>query len=300
MIDAGAKRTNTTGRLHGSYPASIVSTEHPMGLHLAKVALVGLWDGLDPDVLPWAEFILPLGARPNAGHKVPVEEDDLVWVDFPRNGDTRYPRITGACYHAPEGISNLPTESTPEPDEEIVYEQIRHELEPLPPEYSVLDDIYQRFGFMVHKTHTGGYCLTHRASGSAIEMTDEGEIVIHAENNAYRSTTNDLIEHVGENLNITVMGNADIDVEGSLNVSSGGAAVVSTDSDATIDAAGNAIVQSGGDATVDASGQATVKSGSALSLDAGAALNIKASSGINIDAGGVFSVNASLADFKLG
>ncbi|GAJ73311.1 hypothetical protein JCM18904_4190 [Vibrio sp. JCM 18904] len=105
-------RTNVTNRLFGSYQAEVVNTVHPKGLYMVSVRLLGYWDAIPDKDLPFAEFLLPLGAKPSGGHAVPVEKGgDLVWVDFPRNGDTRYPpRITGSLYYAPNYESYLPSE----------------------------------------------------------------------------------------------------------------------------------------------------------------------------------------------
>ncbi|EGQ7810293.1 hypothetical protein I6Y99_004334 [Vibrio parahaemolyticus] len=176
------RRTNTTGRMFGSYRASITNVKHPKGLYMAQVRLLGVWDSVPTGNLPWAEFLLPLGAKPNAGHAVPVEVNDLVWVEFPRNGDTRYPLITGSVYHAPGMNSNLPNEIDGKG-----FEQKRADGEPTPPAYEHTDDIYSRFGLMIHKPAKGGIVFTDRNTGAAFEITPNGEIVIHAEGNLYQS-----------------------------------------------------------------------------------------------------------------
>lgn len=238
------KRTNIGGKLLSSYPAVVIETKHPDGLYLAKVRLLGLWDTLSVDVLPWAEFMLPLGAKPEAGHAVPVEADNQVWVDFPRSGDTRYPRITGAVYQAPNMVSNLPSEITGKG-----YEQKRADGEPKPPLYSDKDDIYKRFGFMEHKTHSGGYCITHLGTGSAIEITDKGQIIIHCEAEAYRSSKN-LLEQVAEAFTIKVGGNANIEAKGDATLKAGGKCSVD---------GSKLLLKSAGDVSIEAGGNFNVK-----------------------------------------
>ncbi len=153
------RRTNVTNKLQGSYQAQVVNVEHPDGLYMASIRLLGLWDAISDDDLPYAEFLLPLGAKPSAGHAIPVEPGDYVWVDFPRNGDSRYPRITGSLYYAPNHESNLPDEINGK-----AYTPKRSAGEPTPPAYNLKDDLYQRFGLREHKTSKGGWSITHVAT----------------------------------------------------------------------------------------------------------------------------------------
>ena len=263
------QRTNTSGKLFSSYVAAITNVEHPDGLYMAQVRLLGLWDVLPIDALPWAEFVLPLGAKSESGHAIPVEVGDQVWVDFPRRGDTRYPRITGAVYQAPDMVSNLPTEITGEG-----FEQKRAEGEPVPPTYSAKDDIYKRFGLMEQKTHEGGYCMTHIATGTAFEITKAGQVVIHAESDAFRSSKT-LLEQVTGAVTIKVGGNA------------------------LIDAKGDVTAKAGGNATIDAKGKGTLKAGGDCSVE-GANLKFKSKGNADFDIGGIFGVKAKMANFKLG
>ncbi|WP_275371901.1 hypothetical protein [Xenorhabdus bovienii] len=93
--------------IYGSHRAIIVATEHPAGLMKAKVRLLSLWDGVPDDTLPWAEYRLSIG-----GAFTPAVKGDLVWVEFPYGGDSRYPMITGAAQDAPNGIPNVAPEAS--------------------------------------------------------------------------------------------------------------------------------------------------------------------------------------------
>mgnify|MGYP000418643295 CR=1 FL=1 len=81
--------------------AKVENVDHPDGLLKCQVRLVGLWDGVPLDALPWAEYHLPVGARFNDGDFKPCQVGDYVWVRFDE-GDSRYPIITGSCYFAPD------------------------------------------------------------------------------------------------------------------------------------------------------------------------------------------------------
>lgn len=211
------QRTNPSGLMYGSYPAKVTNVDHPKGLFMAQVKLLGLWDSI-PDIdLPWADFLLPLGAKINAGHGVPVEVADQVWVDFPLNGDTRYPRITGSVYSAPEYVSNLPDELFGKG-----FEQKRHGDEPPATPFTIKDDIYSRFGLVEQKSVSGNWCITHKASGSAIEITPTGAIVIHCEGDAFRSSTGGTTENVGGALSVNITGAVNLKTDGEYKIKAGG------------------------------------------------------------------------------
>ncbi|HHG3329130.1 TPA: phage baseplate assembly protein V [Vibrio parahaemolyticus] len=201
------KRTNTSNKMYGRYRAEVVNTEHPQGLYMVSVRVLGLWDEIADEALPYAEFELPLGAKPSRGHVVPVEEGDFVWVEFPRNGDTRYPLITGSVYHAPEYKSNLPDDVNGE-----AYQHKRSAGEPEPAAYDRKDDLYERFGLREQKSHTGGWQITHVASGTAIEITPLGECVIHTEGNQWRSGTGNLTEQFAKDVKLDVGGGQTITI----------------------------------------------------------------------------------------
>ncbi len=210
-------RSNVSNRLNGQYQGEVVDTAHPDGLYLVKVRLLGLWAGVNVDDLPWAEFLLPIGAKPSNGHAVPVEAGDLVWVDFPRNGDTRYPRITGSLYHAPNYQSNLPDDVNG-----TLYDAPRADGEPASPSYDRKDDLYQRFGLREHKTHNGGWMMAHVASGTAIEITPSGQMVLHTEGDQFQSATGNHKGQYGGKLELIIKGACSITTEDKADIKASG------------------------------------------------------------------------------
>lgn len=224
------KRTNVTNRLLGEYQAKVVDVVHPKGLYMVSIRLLKLWDDIPDKDLPFAEFRLPLGAKPSAGHVVPVEAGDLVWVSFPRGGDTRYPLITGSLYHAPNYESNLPDDVN-----EPVFAPKRSAGEPAPPAYDRKDDLYQRFGMREHKTHQGGWSITHVATGTAIEITPDGKCVIHTEGDQFQSATGKHLGQFGE-LEILVKGNAKVKADGEALVDAKGKLTLKSDTEVLLDA----------------------------------------------------------------
>lgn len=266
------KRSNVSGRLYSSYQAVIESVTHPQNLYLAQVRLLAVWDNIPVQDLPWAEFLLPLGAKPAAGEAIPVETGDHVWVDFPRNGDTRYPRITGSLYHAPDYKSNLPDEVNG-----IVYTPKRSQGEPEPPAYDRKDYLYDRFNLREMRTHDGGYSITHKPTGTAFDILPDGQCVLHVEGNNFRSSTGNTLEQIEGKLTILIKGDT---------------AIKSLNGDVQVEAVkGNATVKAAGDATLEAGGNAKVK---------GKTLDIESESDVNIKAAGAFTVEAKKADYKLG
>ncbi|RIW17898.1 phage baseplate assembly protein V [Vibrio harveyi] len=201
------KRTNTSNKLYGRYRAAVVNTVHPDALYMVTVRVLDLWEAIPDEDLPYAEFLLPLGAKPSHGHAVPVETDDLVWVEFPRNGDTRYPLITGSVYHAPRYESNLPDDVNNKP-----YQHKRSSGEPTPEAYDRKDDLYERWGLREQKSHTGGWQITHVASGTAIEITPDGQCVIHTEGDQWRSATGNLTEQFDGDVKLNVGGGQTITI----------------------------------------------------------------------------------------
>lgn len=242
------RRSNSSGRMHQDYQAKIVSVEHPKGLHMAQVRLLGFWDELPEDSLPWAEFLLPLGAKPEAGQHIPVEKGDLVWVDFPRSGDTRYPRITGSCYHAPGHESHLPKGPYGK----------SHSDEPEPPEELTLkDDVYQRFGIAEYKTAAGAWGVVHVPTGTRIEISKEG-IVIHSEKDSWRSSEGDTTENVGGDYTINISGSATIEA-GDITFKSKGSFKMESAGAFSIDAGANFDVTAKAMANIEANGIFGVK-----------------------------------------
>lgn len=192
----------------GMHRAIVENVDHPQKLLLVQIRLLSEWDNIPVDNLPWAEFIYSVGSRENDGSYKSVSVGDLVWVEFD-NGDTRYPIIKGSCYYAPNGEPYLPQESFAGPQS---FKHKRTALQPVPkPSEYGKNWISTQFGVLVERTSDGAIRATHKESGSAIEITNLGEIVIHAENNLFESTSeNKLVE---AELKITVLGKQQIHID---------------------------------------------------------------------------------------
>lgn len=202
--------------------ARVENVDHPDGLLKCQIRLVGLWDGVESVSLPWAEYHLPVGARFNDGDFKPCKVGDYVWVRFDE-GDTRFPIITGSCYFAPDKVPNLPHELFGGESKHI---HKRGTAQPLPSAPSKLDRVSTQNNLLIELTHEGAYRVTHKQSGTAWEITKDGEIVFHSEANRHDSVKGDMYgeiigmfkQSVGKDLNFKVAGNATFDVSGEFKV----------------------------------------------------------------------------------
>ena len=281
-------RSNMTGALNNSYQAKIVSVDHPKGLFLAKIRLLGLWDNIAEQDLPWGEFLLPLGCRQNEGQHIPVNVGDLVWIDFPRMGDTRYPRIIGSCYFAPDYNSELPTNGS--------YGK-GATGEPPAPELSLKDNVYERYGLQEYKTTSGTWGVVHIETGTRLEIS-KGGIVIHSEGDNFRSSTGNTTEKVAGDLNTEVKGNVTSKTGGNVTSKTGGSVKMTISGNMDVSAAA---------ISFNAASTLSLNAGSMLTLGAAAISMAGGPTGMSVGPGGMsvkspgaFTVKAAAADWTLG
>lgn len=171
-------------RYEGTYIGEVVSVADPQKLMRVQVRVYDVFDGVPPNDLPWATYNLPLGSRPGEGGIIPVKVGDLVNIDFPHNGDTRRPRITGAAPLAPGGKPNLPGEAFGQGE----YQHKRTPEEPQPETPGYHEDItYKQNGVLIQLTKSGELRFTQIASGTSIEISKDGHIVLHGEKDVFVS-----------------------------------------------------------------------------------------------------------------
>lgn len=191
------------------YRGQVVSVSDPKRELRVQVRVFDFFDGVPDADLPWATYNLPFGARPGDGCFIPVKVGDYVWVDFP-NGDTRHPRIISGLHQMPGGVPNLPPEAFEGSGQ---FEHKRTDKEPAPDKPGYHEDIvFKQNGVLVQLTQSGALRFTNCNSGTAVEITKDGELVLHCEKDIYMSAT----------------GNCLIDIKGNYELKVGGAATMTS------------------------------------------------------------------------
>ncbi len=214
-------------------PAQVVNVDDPQRLMRVQVRVLGLFEGVADEDLPWSEYKLPVGVRPNDGFFTPADRGDWVWVDFPHLGDSRRPRITGGMHFCPNDQPNLPHESWVGPDT-YTHKRTGSQVSPSPAAYH-RDVVLTQHGVLIEiVSGTGEVRVTQKSSGSAIEIDKDGNVTAHSENNLYGSAK----------------ANCQLDIDGDLKANVGG--------DATVDAATSATIKAP-EITIDAATLATIK-----------------------------------------
>ena len=86
---------------------------------------------------------------------------------------------------------------------------------------------YSQFGILIElvkgpDNDQGSFRLTHKGTGSAIEITPSGDITIHSEQNVYLSAAEDCNVVVDGDVNLETGGDLNADVGGDANIEAGG------------------------------------------------------------------------------
>lgn len=218
----------------GKYVAEVVSVDDPEKKCRIKVNVYDVFDGVPVASLPWATFTLPLGSRANEGAINPLKVGDKVWCEF-IGGDTRRPIVVAAAQAMPGGRVNLPPEAfqgsggyehkrTPEqpPAEEAPYYQ---------------DVVYSQNRTLIQLCRSGTFRITQMDSGSAVEVTKSGDMILHCEGNMFVSVTGNTLEEFNGNLEQRIKGNFTQNVDGSMSQQSKGEATfASTESSLSLGA----------------------------------------------------------------
>ncbi|TND51980.1 hypothetical protein CF123_17840 [Aeromonas veronii] len=206
-------------KLYGRYRAKVENVDHPEGHYKVQVRLLFLWDDWPAEALPWAEPELALGTRKNNGAAIPLEVGDLVWVVF-EAGDSRAPVITGGCLYAPEGVLNMPHEAFGGSES---YQHKRTDKQPAPEAGGYYENpVFSLYGTLFEAMKKGGFRLTHKASGSAVEVTKAGQFVLHGEAETFLSSKGDALVEGDGKLTVIVKGNASVESDGDISLKAKG------------------------------------------------------------------------------
>jgi hypothetical protein len=214
----------------GEYIGTVETGIHDnlMRVQVRVQELFGAAEDVLSEDLPWATYRLPAGSRASDGFFIPVKKGDLVWVDFPFNTDTRRPRITGSVHVCPIDANDttrtpapfLPNESWPtEAGRSTPYRTGLND--PLTPTASLSGGrgdlqkppcVFKQNGVVVEILSDGTVRITNTnaadggASGSNIEITKTGDIIIHSENSLFLSTKVNQENAIHGDTSITALG----------------------------------------------------------------------------------------------
>jgi hypothetical protein len=207
-----------TMRFDQNFIARVVSVADPKGQLRVQVRAWGVHpeDHIPDKSLPWAELLYPPGSRDNEGFVTSLSVGDYVWIDFPFAGNPRRPRIIGSVHFCPGGVPNAPHESWAGPAA-VVHR--RTGPEPLPAaRHYYENNVYSQGGIVVEivPTADGSLIVTQRATGTAIEITPQGDITIHSEGNIFGTATKDLRVVIAGDADIQIAGNATANIGGDL------------------------------------------------------------------------------------
>ncbi|MBF0120820.1 MAG: hypothetical protein HQK79_18480 [Desulfobacterales bacterium] len=157
----------------GEYIGKVENTDDPDKFMRVQVRVFEIFtDNVPASDLPWAEYKLPIGSRVNDGFFTPVKAGDYVWIDFPYNGDTRRPRITGSVHYCPGKIPNLPKES---------FESNYHQ-----------NCVYTQNNVTIEINTDSSFTLTQKTTGTKAHIDSTGKVTVKSNNMDFDGGSSDL------------------------------------------------------------------------------------------------------------
>ena len=227
-----------------TYVGEVVSVADPDKRCRIKVNVYDVFDGVPVASLPWANFVLPLGSRPGEGAINPVQVGDKVWVRFVE-GDSRRPLIIGSAQASPGGKVNLAPDVCQGDGQ---YQHKRTDKQPKPEAAPYYEDVvYCQNHALIQLCRSGTIRVTQMTSGSAIEITPAGHMIMHCEGDMFASVKGNTLEEYDGDLKQIIKGNFEKIVEGSMTeTSTGEATFASTGSSLALGAKTQGTMTGGG------------------------------------------------------
>jgi len=247
-----------SNKFHGEYIGKVESIEDPEKLLRVQVRVFSVFtDDVPKDDLPWAEYRLPVGSRFNDGFFIPADVDDLVWVKFPYDGDTRRPVIIGSAHYAPDGKPNFPHEAWAGDD---MHEHKRTGKENVPAANAYHEDVvFTQHGTTIELRKDTSIAIIQRGTGTELYVHPDGTLVIHGEKHIYFSSVNDTEGKVGGNMVVDIAENTTITTTGNTTVNTTGNTAIKTDGDTNINTTGHTVMKSMGKIDLDGGSGPTQK-----------------------------------------
>lgn len=186
-------------KLQGKYRATVISVDDPSNLMRTKIRVDELMKGVPEGNLPWAECMLPSANAFN-----PFVAGNLVWVEFPYDGDSRRPLIVGFAQDATSGSPNVAAEASGKgtaytaPDVEGAPEAATTTAKK--------DYVYQRFGFMEVRNAKGGWSVTNTTTGATLGINDSGVPYLISQGEMFLYSVGNMVVKSGGNMDLTAAG----------------------------------------------------------------------------------------------
>ena len=165
-------------KITGKKRAIVTNTVAPDNKMKAQVRVISEWDEMPDAALPWAEYLVPLDRA-----FVPTKVGDLVWVEFPYDGDSRRPMIVGGANDWSGGVPNVPPEASGVGSQ---FQPPAKEGRPTEPAMTpTADMVMNRDGILIKRTQNGAYSITRTSDGTSIGFNDAGSAFIISQADTY-------------------------------------------------------------------------------------------------------------------
>ena len=183
----------TRQNLSESYAGTLTSLDDPQRLGRVQVEILGLTDGLDPALLPWATIQTPLGNGINRGMTPVLQIGDQVEVLF-QQGDSRYPVVVSSRASATEGELEMPAIAVAGPRSNAGLRSTPAEVptsQGLHLSY-MSDEVSLQHAIQIQRRANQSYRIAHLSQGSQFEMTSSGEVTLFSPQALWMASTSAL------------------------------------------------------------------------------------------------------------
>jgi hypothetical protein len=190
-------------KFHGFYRGTVVDVQDPLQSGRVKVKVFSVYDSIQNDVIPWAEYADPMMTM---GFFAP-DVGDLLWVFFD-NGDHMKPVYFAGAASGKFGHSEKTNGSYP--NNRVFKVKGGHKIE-------------------VNNSGTGQINIQHN-SGTRLTLNGDGSVDLNVVSDYRINVAGNMETTVTGNTTTNIGGSASTDVSGSITVGAGGSASLSASS----------------------------------------------------------------------